>query len=313
MLSTTHYTFQLLRAGPLRLDGGSMFGIIPRVVWSKLIAADERGRIEVAHNCLLLSRVDDPKFKVLIETGSGDKFDAKNRDIFGLTDRSVIDALRDANTSPDQISHVIVSHLHFDHTGGVTRRGDDGQVAVTFPNAPIHVQRREWDDAIANNSVMTRTYLKENLEPIRDRVKLIDSPRPYPREHGPSRDEVPASPAIDRLTEILPGIFTLIVPGHTWAQQAVLFTDDRGRTIVFTPDVMPTVHHVGAAYNMAYDVEPFVSTNSRRWFLQAAVDNDWTLAIDHEAGNPFCRVRPDVKGWFRLEPELNSSSSHQLK
>src|SRR3954469_10447080 len=124
-----------------------MFGIIPRVVWSRMIAADERGRIEVAHNCLLLSRVDDPNFRGLIETGSGDKFDAKNRDILGLTDRSIIDALREANTSPDQINQVIVSHLHFDHTGGVTRRGNDEQIAVTFPTPPIHVQRREWDDA----------------------------------------------------------------------------------------------------------------------------------------------------------------------
>ena len=301
--SSTRYNFQLLRAGPLRLDGGSMFGIIPRVVWSKLMPVDERGRIEVAHNCLLLSRVDDPNFRVLIETGSGDKFDAKNRDIFGLTDRTIIQALAEVSVAPESIKHVVVSHLHFDHTGGVTRRAPDDSIAITFPNAPIHVQRREWDDAIANNSVMTRTYLRENLEPIRDRLNLIDSPRPYPPGHEPGRDELPKSPAIDRLTEILPGIFSLIVPGHTWAQQAVLFTDDLGRSIVFTPDVMPTVHHLGATYNMAYDVEPYISTNSRRWFLQAALENDWTLAIDHEPGNPFRRVQPDGRGWFKLDAE----------
>jgi glyoxylase-like metal-dependent hydrolase (beta-lactamase superfamily II) len=314
-LSSTRYSFTLLRAGPLRLDGGSMFGIIPRVVWSKAMPADERGRIEVAHNCLLLSRVDDPGLRVLIETGSGDKFDAKNRDIFGLTDRTIIDALRDERVAPESINHVVVSHLHFDHVGGATRRSQDepqqaeprglNSSVPTFPNAPIYVQRREWEDAIANNSVMTRTYLKENLEPIRDRVKLIDSPRPYEIGRVPGRDEHPRSHAIDRLSEILPGIFGLVVPGHTWAQQALLFTDDRGRTIVFTPDVMPTVNHVGAAYNMAYDVEPFVSTNSRRWFLQAAVENDWVLAIDHEPGNALQRVEPDGKGWFRLIPQPN--------
>src|SRR5262249_53452544 len=157
----------------------------------------------------------------------------------------------------------------------------------------IYVQLREWDDANANNSVMTRTYLRENLDPVRDRVKLLDSPRPYPIGHVPGREEMPRVPAIDRMQEFLPGIFALVVPGHTWAQHAILFADDRGHTVVFTPDVMPTIHHVGAAYNMAYDVEPFISSNSRRWFLQAAVEHDWILVIDHEPNTPVVRVQPD--------------------
>jgi len=283
----------------LRLDGGSMFGVVPRVLWSKLAAIDDRNRIELAHNCLLLTHVGQPIIKVLIETGSGNKFDSKTRDIFGLSDYAVHDALREVQVEAIQISQVIVSHLHFDHAGGVTRRSDDG-VSITFPNAPIYVQKREWDDANANNSVMTRTYLRENLDPIRDRVKLIESSPPYPIGHVPQKDESPHSRAIDRLTEILPGIFSLLVPGHTWGQQAILFTDDNNRTVVFTPDVMPTANHLGAAYNMAYDVEPYVSTNTRRWFLQAAVENNWTLVLDHEPGNPVRKVEPEASGWFKL-------------
>ncbi len=276
-----------------------MFGVVPRVVWSKLTPPDEKNRIELAHNCLLLTRVGDPKTKILIETGSGNKFDHKNREIFGLADYSIVDALREVNVSPADVAHVIVSHLHFDHTGGVTQLADS-RVTPTFPDAPVHVQKREWDDANANNSVMTRTYLQENLDPIRERVKFIESPPPFPIGHVPGKDEKPYTPVLDRMREIVTGIFALGVPGHTWGQQAIVFTDDRGRTVVFTPDVMPTTRHVGAAYNMAYDVEPFVSSNTRRWFLQSAVENDWTLVLDHEPGNPVVKVEPDGKGWYRL-------------
>jgi glyoxylase-like metal-dependent hydrolase (beta-lactamase superfamily II) len=107
----------------------------------------------------------------------------------------------------------------------------------------------------------------------------------------------------DRRTEIAPGVYVFLTPGHTWGQQAVLFTDDRGRTIVFTPDMMPTVWHVGAAYNLAYDVEPYTSMITRRWFLDEAATNNWLLLLDHEPGHPLQRVEPDGRGWWRLVPE----------
>src|SRR4051812_11673006 len=105
-MTSTRYKMQLLRAGPLWLDGGSMFGVVPRVLWSKLTPPDERGRIQIRHNCLLLSRTDDPSQRVLIETGSGNKFDAKTRDVFGLTDRSIIDAIREVNVDLAAIQNV---------------------------------------------------------------------------------------------------------------------------------------------------------------------------------------------------------------
>src|SRR3954454_14640572 len=117
--SVIRYQWQPLRAGPLKLDGGGMFGLIPRVVWSKAIAPDDKNRITVAHNCLLLTRTDQSgkTHRVLIETGSGDKLDEKMKAIFGLTDYTIIEALRDAGCTPDHIDDVIVSHLHFDHAG----------------------------------------------------------------------------------------------------------------------------------------------------------------------------------------------------
>ena len=309
MSSGQRYSWQLVRAGPLWLDGGSMFGVVPRVVWSRLTPPDEKGRIEVAHNCLLLrSRGPGRQNMVLIETGSGDKADAKMRSILGLAEWGIEHALARLDVRCEDVSQVIVSHLHFDHAGGLTRRCREGErpddaarnVKLTFPDAPILVQRREWEDAIGGRSVMTRTYLPDHLEPIRGRLVLLDS-RPL-FGSVPDRDEPPNFPIEQLTNQVLPGIEVFTIPGHTWGQQAVLFKDDRGRTVVFSADLIPTVHHVGAAYNMAYDVEPYISTVTRRWFLQLAAERDWLLVLDHEPGNPCQRVEPDGKGWYRLVP-----------
>ena len=148
---------------------------------------------------------------------------------------------------------------------------------------------------------MTRTYYRDHLDPIRDRVDLVESPPPFDRAVHPDKDAIPSSSVSERMTRVLPGIDVFLVPGHTWGQQAILFTDAQGRRIVFTPDVLPTIHHGGAAYNLAYDVEPYTSTLTRRWFLDEAMKNDWLLYLDHEPGNPFCRVRSDGKGWYNLD------------
>lgn len=322
------YSMKLLRGGEFRLDGGSMFGLIPRVVWSRSAPVDEKGRITVQHNCLLLERLDDPPSGsklpapklVVIETGTGNKLDAKNRDIFALSERWIGTALDEAECRAEDVEGVVVSHLHFDHAGGLTRlcregekpdwtgpastfggpRGDHG-VKLTFPNAKVFAQAREWADAVANRSVMTRTYFEDHLHPIKEQLVLTDSPRAFAPGYVPDRDEAPASPVELRETEVLPGIFVFNVPGHTWGQQAIRFTDAGGRSIVFTPDVMPTAWHVGAAYSLGYDVEPYTSMVSRRWFLQAAEEHKWVLCLDHEAGNPFRTVKPNGKGWWELE------------
>jgi len=306
-----------------------MFGLVPRVIWSKTVPVDDRGRIDVQHNCLLLERSGSippatpgepaaPKL-VLLETGSGDKLDHKSRDIYALENRSILDALHETNCRPEDIGAVAVSHLHFDHGGGLTRRcragetpdwksrdGKEGPaegVKLTFPNAAVHIQAREWTDARANRSVMTRTYFAENLEPIAGQVRLAESPRPWAPGLIPDRDAMPLSDVAQRMTRVLPGLWVFLVPGHTWGQQAMLFRDTKGRTVVFTPDVMPTANHLGAAFNMGYDVEPYTSMLSRRWFLEAAAENDWLLILDHEAGNPCQRVRRNDKGWFDLVPD----------
>lgn len=301
-----------------------MFGLIPRAVWSRQVEADDRGRILVQHNCLLLERSgsagDDPKI-MLIEVGTGEKMDAKSCDIFGLEKRWLLDALHEVDCRPEDVGAVVVTHLHFDHAGALTRLCRPGEAAdwqaskglgpvetgepvkVTFPNAAVYTQRREWEDALANRSVMTRTYFRDHLDPIRGHIRTVDSPPPFPPGVVPDRDALPVRTLEDRETEILPGVFVFRVPGHTWGQQAVRFTDAQGRIVVFTPDVMPTAAHVGAAYNLAYDVEPYTSMLSRRWFLGEAAKRGWLLVLDHEPGPQPCRfVREDGRGWYVLDP-----------
>jgi glyoxylase-like metal-dependent hydrolase (beta-lactamase superfamily II) len=324
------WAFKHLRAATFRLDGGSMFGLIPRVVWGKSVPTDEKGRIAVQHNCLLLERRgngDGPR-RVLIETGTGNKLDDKMREVFALEDRWVDDALREAGLARgcEDVDAVVVTHLHFDHAGALTRLaragervdwacgpGEDGGggsarvggCVRSFPNAQVYVQRREWRDAIANRSVMTKTYYPDHLLPVEGQVRLVESSPPFAPGYVPDRGELPRGGVETRMTELWAGLGVRVfnVPGHTWGQQAVAFEDERGRTIVFTPDVMPTVNHVGAAYSLAYDVEPYTSMISRRWFLTEAMERGWTLCLDHEPGNPFVKVKRAARGdWFDLEP-----------
>lgn len=321
-MNTTRYRWTILDAGRLLLDGGSMFGLIPRVVWSRSVPSDNNNRITVNHNCLLLESEDnDPKLgrprRIVIEAGTGDKLDAKMASIFGLDGKTVEAAVINASLDPAEIDAVIVSHLHFDHAGGLTRRcrsgetpdwtagpgeasGDCPDIKLTFPNATIWTQQREWTDALANNSVMTKTYYRDHLLPIAEKVRLVDSALPFAPGLAVGRDALPRLDVISRQTQTEPGVWVLRAPGHTWGQQAIGFTDTQNRTVVFVPDCMPTRWHVGAAYSLAYDTEPYTSMITRHWLLEAAQHLDWLLVLDHEPENPLNRVQRNEKGWYDL-------------
>lgn len=278
------YEWRVLRAGRLRLDGGSMFGVVPKPMWSRLVAADESNRIPLQTNCLLLKKPpvgDQSSEHVLVETGFGSKWSDKERGFYELERRDIVDALREAGTSTEQIAHVIVTHLHFDHAAGLTRFDSNRNVVPTFANSDVFVQQREWEDALANKSTMNRTYLRDHLDPIADRARPVDGE-----------------------AEILPGITVWPMPGHTWGQQAVRFNDARG-PVVFAGDVLPTVHHVGLPFSLAYDMEPYTSMLSKKRLYEQAIANDWRLVLDHEPGEQVVfRVREQAgkPGAFALEP-----------
>lgn len=277
------HQWTLLRAGRLHLDGGGMFGVVPKSMWSKLVTPDAHNRIPLQTNCLLLRRSagDDQRSPyILVESGFGSKWSDKERGFYDLERRDIVDALREIGVAPEQIAHVIVTHLHFDHAAGLTRLNEKGETVPTFENAEVIVQRREWDDALANRSTMNRTYLRDHLDPIAGRVRLIDGE-----------------------AYALPGIIVWPMPGHTWGQQAVRFHDAHG-TIVFAGDVLPTVNHTGLAFSIAYDMEPYTSMLSKKALYEQAIAGDWRLALDHEPGEQVVfRVREDAArtGRFTLE------------
>lgn len=275
------WSWQLLRAGSFRLDGGSMFGVVPKPIWSALAEPDMSNRIALQTNCLLL---DDGSQKVLIETGFGEKWSDKERAIYDLERRTVIDALGEVGCEPEQINFVIVTHLHFDHAGGLTVLDSSGEAIPAFPNAKIITQQAEWDDAQANKSTMTRTYLRTHLDPNADRLQLVDGEK-----------------------EVLPGVIVWPMVGHTWGQQAVRFNDGNG-IVCFPGDVMPTANHVGPSFNMGYDMLPYQNMLSKQALLERARNESWRIVIDHEPGDAVRRVAndPDRPGRFIL-PNAESS------
>jgi len=268
------WTWTLLRAGTFRLDGGGMFGVVPKTMWARMIEADADNRIELNTNCLLLR---DGTHTVLVETGYGDKWTDKERGFWDLQRRTVVDALAEIGTPPEAIDLVVVTHLHFDHAAALTRLDDAGEAVKTFPNAAVVTQRVEWEDALANKSTMTRTYLRSHLDPVADVVRLVDGE-----------------------AEVLPGLSVYPMVGHTWGQQAVRFDDGDG-IVCFPGDVMPTVHHHGPAFSMGYDVLPYENKASKLALLDRAAREGWRLVLDHEPGDPVVRVHPDTTRPGRFE------------
>ena len=278
------WSIQLLRAGEFRLDAGCMFGIIPRVVWTRWLEPDADNRMALQQNCLLLER--DGRL-VVVEVGIGDKFGEKERSMYAMEDRTVHGALGELDCDPADVDAVICTHLHFDHAGGLTRLdpSDPAHPMLTFPNAKVFVQKREWEDAIANKSTMNKTYLRNHLtDEVAERVELVEGE-----------------------AEVLPGVRVLPMPGHTWGQQGVAIEASGGasdgKTVVFVPDVMPTRYHCRPTTNLSYDVETYTSMVERMKLLSKAADERWTLVLDHEHGHPAFTVSrdPEKKGAYLLE------------
>jgi glyoxylase-like metal-dependent hydrolase (beta-lactamase superfamily II) len=269
-------TCHALEGGMQRLDGGAMFGVVPKALWERRIPADERNRIPLALRCLLVEHDDG---LVLIDTGIGNKEDQKFRDIYGVDNAGkdgrtkLEDALADLGHHPEDIKWVINTHLHFDHAGGNTT-----PEGLAFPRAQYVVQRRELEFARHTNERTAGSYLAHNF----DRVpfKLIDGE-----------------------TEILTGIRAIPTPGHVPYHQSLL-VESGGEKACFIADLVPTSAHLPLPWIMGYDLEPLVTLETRRRVYQRAEAEGWLLVFEHDPKVVSGRLGRDGKGFGLVEPQL---------
>ena len=262
--------------GRFRLDGGAMFGVVPKVLWEKCCAADERNRIHLGLNCLLI-RVHGKN--ILVDTGLGGKMDVKFQDMFAV-DRTppLHDSLKAQGLTAEAIHMVINTHLHFDHCGGNTMR-EDGQVVSAFPKAKYFVQRGEYEDAVRANERTRASYLKENFTPIA---------------------HVSQWEFLDGDTELVPGVSVVVTRGHTAHHQCVKIQSD-GKTAFYLGDLIPTVSHLPLPYIMGYDLYPLQTLEAKRWVLDRAFEEHWLLIFEHDPRIQMGYVKKDVEGKYYLE------------
>ena len=273
-----------IQAGGQMLDGGAMFGVVPKPMWERRIAADARNRIPMGMRCLL---IEHDLGLVLVDTGAGNKENAKFRDIYALeNDASEVDSdgsrrtaledgIRTAGHRLEDVTLVVNTHLHFDHAGGNTFVDAEGIVRASMPNARYVVQAGEHQWATHTNERTAASYFLRNWEPIRElgRLDLIVGDR-----------------------EIVPGISVLRSPGHCPHHQSVV-VDGGGEIACFLGDVCPTSHHVPLPWIMGYDVEPLVTLESKRAIYGRAEAERWLMIFEHDAEVAWGRVERDAKGY----------------
>ncbi|MEN8373895.1 MAG: MBL fold metallo-hydrolase [Gemmatimonadota bacterium] len=267
------FRIHALNAGAIRLDGGAMFGVVPKPLWEKRAPADDRNRISLALRCLL---VETPDSLVLIDTGVGNKESERFLDIYGIDNAGdptrLEDAVRAAGFEPDRIDYVVNTHLHFDHAGGNTmvEAGRDEPVPA-FSRARYVVQKGEFEFAHRANERVRASYLPASYEPIAD-AGLFEF--------------------VDGDVDIVPGMKALRTPGHTPHHQSILI-ESRGQTACFLADLVPTAAHLPLAWIMGYDLEPLVTLESKRRQLERARTEGWLLVFEHDPVTPWGRLDPD--------------------
>ena len=247
-----------LSDGFFALDGGAMFGTVPRALWEKRLPPDDANRIPLGMRPLI---VRDGTHTLLIDAGCGDKMDAKLAQIYKLDRRyHLAHALAEAGIAPENIDVVLASHLHFDHVGGFTEIGRNGTIVPRFPNARYIAHRAEWDDATHPHERNRASYLQENFVPLKDAGVLT---------------------LVDDDAEIIPGVRYRRSGGHT-AHHQVVVIESRGRTAVFTADMYPTSVHTPDPWLMGYDLYPMETLAFKRQFAIEAIDKDYLLFFEHD-------------------------------
>jgi len=272
------YRVEVVPDAEFWLDGGAMFGVVPRTLWGRVAPPDELNRVRLNANCLF---VDTGRERVLVETGMGDKWDARRAETYGLRrERTLAESLPAlAGCRAEDVTVVVNTHLHFDHAGGNTTNDDEGRAVPAFPNARYLVSRDELDHAERPHERDRASYLPENWRPLAESGQLELVPPDY---------------------EAVPGLRLETVPGHSRTMQCVRL-ERGGRTLYGFADLVPTRAHVPLAWVMGYDLFPVETVEQKRRLLPLAARENWLCLFYHDPEAPLCRLVED-SGRLRAEP-----------
>ena len=265
----------VVHAGLFKLDGGAMFGVVPKKMWSKVIDSDVNNMVTWATRSILIEQGDR---KILVDTGIGTKQDAKFRSHFEPHgDMDLLSSLKEQHIAPEEITDVFLTHLHFDHVGGAVYRDEKGELKNTFPNATYWTNEKHWNWAMEPNMRERASFLKENFVPLQTSGKLqfIDV----------QRDPV----------QWMDNLSVQFTYGHTEAMMILHAQTDRGN-LVFCADLLPSVHHIGLPYVMSYDIRPLNSLEEKAALASGALEGKWNLFLEHDAQNEVCTVKKNEKG-----------------
>jgi glyoxylase-like metal-dependent hydrolase (beta-lactamase superfamily II) len=287
-----------INTGYFKLDGGAMFGVVPKSIWNKINPADENNMCSWALRCLL---IEDGNRLILVDNGMGDKQDAKFFSYYYLHgDDSLDESLAKYGFHRNDITDVFLTHLHFDHCGGsIVREGD--KLVPAFKNATYWSNERHWETATKPNEREKASFLKENILPIKESGQL-EMVNGVPMAIGRSmvNGRLP-----NIMTEIIPGLFLRVVNGHTEAMMLpqIKYKD---KTIVFVADLLPSQGHIPIPYIMAYDMQPLVTLNEKKTFLNEALESDYVLFFEHDPQYECCTLQQTERGirpkdFFKLE------------
>lgn len=262
---------QFLHTGTLKLDGGAMFGVVPKKIWQKLNPPDENNLCTWAMRCLL---IEDGDRLILVDSGMGDKQSEKFFSFYEPQGPGVVGALRQAGYTPEDVTDHILTHLHFDHCGGsVIRHGASGELIPTFPNAKYYIHQDHWHAATHPNAREKASFLKENILPIEEGGRWT-----YINEQSH------IGPITFRFSE-----------GHTDAM-AIPMLDYQGRKWCYMADLFPSIHHIPPHFNMSYDIRPLSIMDEKKSFLEEAVDGGWVMMFEHDPKNECCTVSKTENG-----------------
>ncbi len=270
------YRLSIIESGSFGLDGGAMFGIIPKPLWQKTNLADDANRVRLATRNLLL---ESDSRKILIDTGMGNKWDDKTRNIYAIDESSTMNsALAQNDLKAEDITDVILTHLHFDHTGGLTLLAN-GKLEPAFPKANYFVQKLNFDWARNPSDRDKGSYIKENFIPLFEEGVL---------------NFIIGNAKFDDEIEFI------VINGHTFGQQMVKISDGNN-TILFCADLMPFVSHIPLPYIMGYDLQPLVTLEEKKKYLKIAVDENWKLFFGHDPEIAFATVKKFGEGYIADE------------